>query len=255
MKVTVCELPDDSLRLQAAWDRLTEHVRSAGSQLALLPEMPFYPWIAATNQIKQESWQRAVEAHDHWMERLPELAPAVVLGSRPVVKDGGRHNEGFVWESETGYVAAHHKYYLPNEEGFWEASWYERGTGEFKPAPAAGASVGYAICSDLWFTEHARAYARAGVHLLVCPRATERESVDKWIAGGRAAAVMSGAFCLSSNRSGEGSGTTWGGSGWIIEPDGEVLGVTSFEQPFLTLELDPALAEAAKLTYPRDLSE
>ncbi len=255
MKATVCELPDDGLRLQAAWDLLIEHVRSVGSQLVLLPEMPFFPWIAATDQIELETWQQAVEAHDQWLERLPELSPAVVLGSRPVVRGGRRHNEGFVWESEAGYVAAHHKYYLPDEEGFWEASWYERGGGEFKPAPAAGANVGYAICSELWFTEHARAYARAGVHLLACPRATERQSVDKWIAGGRAAAVMSGAFCLSSNRSGEGSGILWGGSGWIIEPDGEVLGVTSSEQPFLTLEIDLALADAAKLTYPRDLRE
>ena len=48
----------------------------------------------------------------------------------------------------------------------------------------------------------------------------------------------------------------WGGTGWIIEPqEGEVLGTTSRDDPFLTLELDPAVADAAKSTYPRYVLE
>ena len=66
---------------------------------------------------------------------------------------------------------------------------------------------------------------------------------------------MAGAFCISSNRSGGGSGIQWGGSGWIIDPDGEVLGLTSSEEPFLTLDLDLEEAESAKETYPRYVSE
>ena len=51
---------------------------------------------------------------------------------------------------------------------------------------------------------------------------------------------MSGAFCLSSNRSGvDASGFEWGGRGWIIEPEeGEVLGLTSPQRPFLTIDVD-----------------
>ncbi len=112
------------------------------------------------------------------------------------------------------------------------------------------------ICSDLWFAEHARGYARQGVHILANPRATERSSVDKWIAGGRAIAVMSGAFCLSSNRAGAGQGgVEFGGGGWVIDPNGNLLGLTTDAQPFVTVEIDPALAEAAKKTYPRDVKE
>ncbi len=89
--------------------------------------------------------------------------------------------------------------------------------------------------------------------MLVCPRATDITSVDKWIAGGRVAAVVSGAYCLSSNFSyREGDACKWGGNGWIIEPEGgTVLGTTSSEQPFLTLDIDLKVAEAAKHTYPR----
>jgi len=31
-------------------------------------------------------------------------------------------NDGFVWEKNTGYQSIHTKYYLPDEQGFWEAS-------------------------------------------------------------------------------------------------------------------------------------
>ena len=189
--------------------------------------------------------------HERWVARLSDLAPASVLASRSVAQ---RRNEGFVWEPQ-GYRAVHDKYYLPEEAGFWETTWYERGEPDFTAVETASIKVGFAICTELWFTEHARHYAQQGIHLLACPRATPTSTVDKWIAGGRAAAVMAGAFCISSNRTGEGGGTHWGGNGWIIDPDGELLGLTSSGDPFLTLDLDPEAAERAKATYPRYVAE
>jgi len=246
----VCETSD--LLQEAEWSRLVEHVANAQSELVLLPEMPFSPWIAATKPSVAKKWQASVEAHDSWVARMSDLAPAHTLSSRPVV-DG--RNEGFIRDEESGYRPVHDKYYLPDEEGFWEATWYTRGELDFTVTEAGAAKTGFAICTEIWFTEHARAYARQGIHLLACPRATEISTVDKWIAGGRAAAVMAGAFCISSNRSGEGSGIHWGGNGWIIDPDGRVLGMTSTENPFLTLDLNLEHAEAAKGTYPRYVSE
>ena len=58
---------------------------------------------------------------------------------------------------------------------------------------------------------------------------------------------------LSSNLGGTTpEGCDFAGVGWIIEPDeGKVLGLTSPEQPFLTLDIDLAEADKAKETYPR----
>ena len=215
--------------------------------------MPFYPWVAGTDRVDPAIWSASVAAHDRWMARLAELAPAVVIGTRPIVQQYKRFNEGFIWDSASGYRAAHLKYYLPDENAFWEASWYDRGNGEFLVVDVNGVRVGFLICTELWFNVHAREYARQGIQLLVCPRATPASSVDKWVVGGRAAAVVSGAFCLSSNRGGVSEdGMAWGGSGWIVEPEeGDLLGVTTQERPFLTLDIDLAVADAAKLTYPR----
>jgi N-carbamoylputrescine amidase len=100
--------------------------------------------------------------------------------------------------------------------------------------------------------ECARLYGKEGVHIIVTPRATVKATLDKWLVGGRSAAIVSGAFSLSSNRvSSEKHSVHFGGQGWIVGPDGEVLGLTSREQPFVTIEIDLSVAECAKQTYPR----
>ena len=253
MKVTVCELPNLPDQRERQWHRLTHHTRAVNSDLLLLPEMPFSPWLAASDRVDRHLWQQAVDSHRRWLARLPELGAAAVMGTRPVVRGGRSYNQGFVWSSESGRVDAHTKYYLPDEEGFWEASWYRRGAKRFDTISVKGVRVGFLICSELWFFAHARDYGRQGAHLIVCPRVTPAASTDKWIAGGRSAAVVSGAFCLSSNLSGPNiPGLDFGGTGWIIEPEeGTLLGATAADDPFLTMEIDLERAEIAKRSYPR----
>jgi len=113
------------------------------------------------------------------------------------------------------------------------------------------------ICTEIWFSEHARAYGRAGIHLLLTPRATPLSSAEKWVAGGRTAAIISGTFCLSSCFGGiDCNGMQRAGKGWIIDPEeGEVLALTSPSQPYITLDIDLSIAERAKLTYPRYVRE
>jgi N-carbamoylputrescine amidase len=253
MKVTVCQLPDPSSHFESVWSELA--AQSQGSDLVVLPEMPFHPWVAWTDQYDQGSWNASVEAHDVWVERAGELGAAVVAGSRPINTDTGiGHNRAFIWEQGT-VADGHDKYYLPEEPGFWEATWYARGDGTFDAMDLGDYKAGFLLCTEIWFTDHAREYARQGVQLLLSPRVTELPWVDKWIAGGRAAAVMSGAFSLSSNRAGSNNGVDFGGVGWVIDPDGVVLATTSDSEPIVTVEIDLTHADAAKLTYPRYVRE
>jgi predicted amidohydrolase len=249
MNVTVCELNDDPVAFAEDWQALAAHVKAERSQLVLLPEMPFAPWFALSPRYDAAVWQAAVRAHDSWLSRLAELAPATIIATRPVNREGQRLNEGFVWDQAEGYCIAHHKYYLPDEEGFWEASWYDRGDGGFAPVQSGGVKIGFLICTEQWFMERGRLYGKQGVHIIVTPRATGKPTVEKWLMGGRAVAVVSGAFSLSSNRFSRSEDL--GGQGWVVGPDGQVLGVTSRAQPFLTISIDLAEAERAKSTYPR----
>ena len=251
MKVTVCQLPDDREKFEKEWGSLSRHVKRQGSDMALLPEMPFYHWFCAGPKFERAIWEDAVNEHRRWMERLDELGATVVLGSRPVDRGGKRLNEGFVW-SEKAERGVHFKKYLPNEPGFYEARWYDRGQRPFTPFEAGGWKAGFMICSDLWSMADARAYGRKGVQLLFVPRATgSPNAASRWVAGGRVAAVLAGAYCLSSNRSGRRGEASFGGYGWVIDPEGDVLALTSESKPFTTVSIDRAKAEKAKTTYPR----
>jgi len=257
VKVTVCELPNDPDALSMQWDRLVHHTRSAKSDLVLLPEMPFHPWLAASNHVDSGHWHQAVNAHQRWITRLPELGAGMVMGTRPVNRNEVPHNEGFVWTPDRATIPTHTKYYLPDEPGYWEASWYRRGDAVFDTIECNETVYGFLICTEIWFNRHARDYGQHGAHFIICPRVTPASSTDKWIAGGRTAAVVSGAFCLSSNLAGPNiPGSDFGGTGWIIEPEaGTVLGTTSAKEPFLTMDIDIERAEAAKSTYPRYVAD
>ena len=88
MRVTVCELPEDRTAFERAWPKLVEHVAREESDLVVLPEMPFAPWLPATQADDGAAWERAADAHDEWLGRLDALAPATVLLSRPSIRGG-----------------------------------------------------------------------------------------------------------------------------------------------------------------------
>ena len=118
-------------------------------------------------------------------------------------------------------------------------AWYDRGDLRFDLCRALGMRIGVQICTEMWFFEWARHYAAARADLLCVPRATPHGSVRKWLAGGQAAAVCSGAYCLSSNIwNPPGGKTDCGGLAWVISPEGDVLAETTVEQPFATVGID-----------------
>ncbi|MFD2421998.1 carbon-nitrogen hydrolase family protein [Amycolatopsis pigmentata] len=253
MDVTVCQLDSRDDHRPAGIAALTDHVARTRSDVVVLPEMPFSQWLAAAPVCDPARWRRSVIEHDESIAGLAGLGATTVVASRPTPR---RRNEAFVWSATTGAVGVREKYYLPDDEGYWEATWYDRGERRFDSCRVGPARTGVLLCSELWFLEWARHYARSGVELLCVPRATPWQTLDQWLAAGRTAAVCAGAYCVSSNHwVPSGSGIEHGGAGWVISPDGVVLAVTDEKEPFATVEIDLDLARKAKHTYPRYVKE
>ena len=250
MRVTVCEMPDNRKAFEIAWEELIVHVKKHQSDLVLLPELPFYPWIASTPQFEAQVWQAAQEAHEAMMQRLKALAPSMVLGTYPLSEGELRLNRGFYWTSTDGYQGVHDKYYLPNEAGFYERCWFDRGRRDFSLARVQDIAIGFLICSELMFNEWARHYGRQGANMIAVPRATIDH--ERWVVATRMAAIASGAFVISSNRVED---QRFGGRGLVVGPNGDVLASTSRQAPFATVAIDLAESARAKKTYPRDLLE
>lgn len=215
MIVTVCELPDERAAFGNSWTQLAEHVRKSRSGLVLLPDMAFSSWFADSGMVDAARWSQALAEHDAWERRLGELGAALVLGSRPIDFGNERYDEGFVWAADTGIRSVH-----------------ARATHDFVPLEVDGVDIGFMIGSEMAARgEHS--YGRGEVDIVAMPRCTRSEQFAQRLECACAAATATGAFALSSNRS-----APFEGQGWIVAPDGRVLGTTSRTQPFVSLEID-----------------
>ncbi len=257
MKVTVCEInPGDGSR-DKDLSALAAHIKQERTDFLLLPEMTFSNWLAADRTPDAGKWEAAMKSHARYVEKLSSLGARAIVSTRPITNaSGSRRNQAYVWGDETGANGFHEKYYLPDEPGYWEHSWYDRGEKRFDTARALGMRIGVLICTEMWFFEWARHYAKSKIDLLCVPRATTHGGLQRWLAGGRTAAVCAGAYCLSSNLwRPEGDKANCGGMGWIIDPDGNVLATTDETNKFATVEIDLEQSRLAKTSYPRYVRE
>ncbi len=229
MKITVCELPDVRKSFDNAWGDLVEHVHNEHSDLVVLPDMPFSAWFASSDRFDRGVWAAAVHAHDEWEPRLHELSPAIVMASRPVDFGNERYDEGFLWEEPLGLLSMHAKSFLPDSKGAREGSWYDSATAEFVPMEVRGLRIAMLIGSEMWAPQ---GYDAGTVDVLAMPRAGDMPEHGDCLQRACVLARQTHAFAVSSNRSGN-----FGGRGWIISPEGRVLGTTSVDQPFISMDV------------------
>lgn len=262
LTVTVCQWSchhgDQPLQLAV----LAEHVHRCGSDLVLLPELPFSDWLAAGERFDEARWQEALQRFDEFENRLDELPAPAVLYTRPVQYESGeRYNQAcLATGSEIRLLDA--KRHLPAEPGWHERQWFTPANAAPMVHSAGGASLGVQICSELWFGEHSKGLGGLGAQLLYVPRATAAANFEQWLAAGRVAALLSGAYCVSANlasqpaglpRAAGQPGQQFGGHSWIINPDGNVLALTNDDGPFATVRLDLTRVDSRRERYPRYL--
>lgn len=251
VRVGVVELSAEMRPGSHDWEALVAAVRRQRTDLLLLNEMPFGAWISAKPLYQASLWKEACDRHDEGVERLSELETEVVAGSRARNLDGRRVNEAFVWTKDRGGQGAHTKQHFPDEEGYYEARWFQAGERHFKVVEAGALKAGFLICTELMFNERARAYGRAGAQVILVPRAVGKGSLPRWLVAMRMAAIVSGCYVLSPNRNGTAAdGQEFGGLGWIIAPDGELVAQTSPSSPLVTHELETDFITRAQKEYP-----
>ncbi len=256
MNFAVCEASSQMLHGDDDWLRLVEISKKHRPDVLLLNEMPFGRWIAAEPEPDREQLLASQNVHDHGLDHLGELSAGAVLSTRPTFDADRSVNQAFVWTDAAGLVAVHTKQFFPNESGYYEARWFERGEKRFGVAEANGINVGFLICTDVMFPEWARFYGRNGAHVIAVPRATPVLSLERWKTMMRAAAIMSGCYVASSNRVGiDKRGQEFGGRGWIVAPSGQVVAESSTEHPIATASIDLALVAEAKAGYPAYVEE
>ena len=250
MRLSICEFPDEAALKKRAWEALIEHTATEKPEVVVLPEMPFCEWIFVGDAVDSAQWRDAIDRHDEMIGRLDELAAPWVMSSRPVERDGRRLNEAFLWSKASGYQAIRRKWYLPDAPVARETVWFDRGDRDFTPISCGPVRVGVQLCSEIMFPEHAREIGFADAHIIVHPRASG--GGKRWRVACEMSAGSSGCYVISAHRRSYERDWFSGGS-WLLSPEADSLAETTAAHPFVTVEIDAAVAEKAKTTYPRDL--
>lgn len=249
MRITVCELPHEPRALATAWSGLCQHTARHQSELVLLPEFALVDPVWQAERFDPARWAQVLAQSAVQLQRLPELHAAYVVATRPASVDGRPLNQGYLWSAGAGIMPLRSKFFLPADPGSWESRWFERGDPAFPAFQAGALSFGLNICTELWALDTYAAYLAQQVQVILSPRATASATTAKWLSVGVVAAVRSGAFSVSSNRADQAG--DYGGVGWIISPDGEVLARTTRAAPFATVDIDVTAAALARESYPR----
>ena len=254
-RIAVLEADPELVAGTEAWHRLGERLARLSPDLLVLNELPFGIWLASSHEFDNVRWNASVAIHDEAIARLAELNVPAVVGSRPLtLPDGNRVNAGFSWTAEDGAVVRHHKRHLPHGPGYWETTWTAAGTRPFEPFEIAGITVGFMVCTDIMFPEHARAYGRQGVDLIVCPRATPILDEAMFHAALSMAATVSGSYVASSNRGyTDSDGFSYEGNGYVISPRAITLAATTPEESLLVVDIDTENARTKQARYPCDV--
>jgi len=249
VRIAFVEWPEGLTTDHPQWSELKSSVSGARPDILVTNELPFGPWIAENEIFSEEAAKASIRAHEEGLAGLINLNVSAVISSRPVWNGTRLANEAFVLEK--GAVRPlHRKQYFPNEPGWFESEWYGSDGSGFDVGEVLGIKVGVLLCTDAMFNEYARSYGRQGASLIVIPRASGT-SLESWKLAGAMAALVSGAYVVSSNRVGRSKGgTQFGGGGYAYAPGGRLLCMTDSSHPIQFVDLDLKVVEAAQRDYP-----
>ncbi|WP_029527900.1 carbon-nitrogen hydrolase family protein [Polaromonas glacialis] len=254
MRLAVCELPDGLELGSPTWLTFIERVGDLDPDLLVLNEMPLGDWIADRRGPNAAVAERFAKPYDELVKELLSL-PWATFGSRPVQRGELLANEAFLVD-EGHYRPVHHKQYFPQEAGWYEQDWFAPAINGFDVVDRGNVHIGALLCTELMFNEWARHYRRRGANVIAVPRATGALDT-KWRAAGAMAAVVSGCYVASSNRSAhEGTRPSqFGGGGFVFAPSGELLAQTTASEPIAVVEVDLDLVVEAQRAYPSYVPE
>ncbi len=233
--------------------RLVDLLREAqrrGADLAVLPELPFLPWVPASRRARDGDAEPPDGPSVALLRRAATAASLAVLGGA-IVRDasGRRFNSALLVDRRGALRATTRKTHVPAEEGWWESAHYDQG--DDLPAPVDGAPwpLTVQICSDAMRPAGVLAAAAAGARVVVVPRATPPSSLWRWSLVLRTIAITGCVWIVSVNRPAE-AGTEIGGPSLVVDPFGTVEEAGA---PLHLATLDGATTARAGRGYPGSL--
>lgn len=255
LRIAFAQWPEGLFPGDEKWVAIAKAVAQERPDLLITNEMPFGPWLAESDRYDPIAAASSISLHEVGVEALRKLHLPAVISSRPVRATDRIANEAFALVHGE-YQFIHQKHYFPDENGFHETSWFSTEKPGFLAVDINGVTAGILLCTEVMFNEHARHYGHAGVDLIAVPRASGTEH-HQWETALSMAAIVSGAYVVSANRTGRAASQLFGGRGMLFSPSGRLIDPEALDPSSLILAqtIDLNIAKHAKSQYPCYVAE
>ena len=197
-RISTCEFPDTAELAAAMWQQLAGAFNDKPVDLLVLPELAGVDSFWSSPTFDEAVWLDAVATHAILDEHLRRIAAKRIVGTRAVAEGTRRWNETFLWTAVGGLVSGRAKALLPQQEGGWEETWFDRGSQHAMPMCDGALCFSELVCTELMVSTAARRLGQSGVQIIAAPRATG--SHPRWEVAARA-------LCVCSDRDRSGSPT------------------------------------------------
>jgi N-carbamoylputrescine amidase len=165
------------------------------------------------------------------------------------------HNTAVVIDADGTWLGKYRKMHIPDDPGYYEKFYFAPGDLGYPVFQTQVGVLGVLICWDQWFPEAARMTALGGAELILIPTAIGYSSLygedaaeayrHGWETVQRGHAVANACYLAAVNRVGfepspEGTsrrshpgGIDFWGSSFVADPDGQIVGRASADEPEL----------------------
>lgn len=173
----------------------------------------------------------------------------IAIGGSYLLREGGAYYNTFVWiDPSCSKPAVYRKIHLFRL--MHEDRWLAPGDRLAVCQTPAG-DAGLAICYDLRFPEMFRAYALAGVNLVLLPAEWPTRRIDHWSTLLRARAIENQMFMVGVNTVGSAGEDTFGGRSALIDPWGHSLAELGDDrEELITVDIGLERVEHARSKIP-----
>ncbi|HVO77742.1 MAG TPA: nitrilase-related carbon-nitrogen hydrolase [Methanomassiliicoccales archaeon] len=239
---------------------MTGTAASQGAEIVCLPEL-FMSRYFAQHDVSDavDLTELAVKIPGSETETLSQCAKenkvTLVAGSLYELDRGRLFNTSCVFGPSGRMIGKYRKTHIPQDESYYEQSYFAPGDTGFKIFPIAKVRIGVNICYDQWFPEAARCEALLGADVLFYPTAighvksiseAEGDWQTAWENVMRGHAIANSFIVVAVNRVGtEEDMRFWGGS-FVIDAFGRTIARAGSKEQVVVVETDSGHSEMVR---------